>query len=359
MSARKNITLGFSASVIPLALRADAMYRRLPRLQPVANVTSLPTLSIIIPARNEEHNLRRLLPSLKAQVYPGELELIVVNDQSTDGTTSVAHEYGARVISAGDLPRDWLGKPHACHTGAQAARGEWLLFTDADTRHARLSAASAVTHALDQQLDGLSILPQQEMHGLFNRVVLMVAFAGLFAGFRPANPMLNGQYLLIRRDAYQESGGFAAVRTEMMEDLAYGRLLAERGYAVPLMRGEALAQVFMYMDWRHMWRGMMRLGSGSLRMSRSSALLTAIFITGAMMPIWVLFFERQRLKEGHRIWLIWATALTSLMPWSRHFGSRWGALLAPLGATFVQLSAFWGLLSQLLGRGVPWKDRKV
>lgn len=359
MSTKRNVTMGLSISVIPLALRAEAMYRRLPRLLPIANVTALPSLSIIVPARNEAENLRRLLPSLNEQVYPGQLEVIVVDDQSTDGTAAVAREHGARVIPVGDLPPGWNGKPHACQRGAQTAQGEWLLFTDADTCHARLSAASAVTYAQDQQLDGLSIFPQQEMHGFFNQVVLMVAFAGLFAGLRPSNPMLNGQYVLISRLAYQQSGGFGAVRSEMMEDLAFGRLLAERGFRVPMMRGENLAQVFMYVDWRHMWRGMTRVGSGSLRWSHPGALVTALFITGAMMPVWVLLFERQRLKEGRRIWLVWATALTSLIPWSRHFGSHWGALLVPLGAAFVQLSALWGMLSRLLGRGVSWKNRKV
>lgn len=359
MSARRNLTLGFSLSVIPLALRAEAIYRQLPSLKAVANVTHLPSLSIIVPARNEAENLRRLLPTLQGQVYPGELELIVVDDQSTDETALVAEQYGARVVSGVDLPPGWLGKPHACHQGAQVAGGEWLLFTDADTVHARLSAASAVTYALTHQLHGLSIFPQQKMHGFFNQAVLMVAFAGLFAGLRSSSPMINGQYLLVHRDVYQESNGFAAVRSQMLEDLAYGRLLAELGFRLPMMRGESLAQVFMYVNWRHMWNGMMRLGSGSLAWSQSGAIITGIFITGAMMPIWVLLFERQRLREGRSIWLIWGTGLTTLIPWSKHFGSRWGTLLAPLGALFVQISAVSGMLSRLLGRGVPWKDRKV
>ncbi len=359
MSTKSHVTLGLSLSVIPLALRAEAMYRRLPVLRPVANVTALPSLSIIIPARNEAQNLRRLLPSLNGQVYAGDVEIIVVDDQSTDGTADVAQQYGARVHPIKELPPGWLGKPHAAQCGAQEAEGEWLLFTDADTCHARLSAASAVTYAQEMGLHGLSIFPQQEMRGLLDRTVLMIAFAGLFAGFRRSSPMINGQYLLVRRDVYEESGGFASVKTEMMEDLAYGRALFEQGFRVPMMRGETLAQVFMYTNWRHMWQGMTRVGSGSLRMSRPGALITAIFITGAMMPVWVLFFERQRLRERRSLWLVWGAALTSLVPWSRRFGTKWSALFAPLGAAFIQLSALWGLISRLLGRGVSWKDRTV
>jgi cellulose synthase/poly-beta-1,6-N-acetylglucosamine synthase-like glycosyltransferase len=359
MSKRSKVSLALSMSVIPLALRAEAMYRYLPRLQPVANVTSLPSLSIIVPARNEGNNLRRLLPSLNEQVYAGEMELIVVDDQSADDTACVASRYGAKVIPAGELPPGWLGKPHASHIGAQAASGEWLLFTDSDTCHARLSAATAVTYALDQGLDGLSIFPHQEMYSLFNQAVMTVAFAGLFASLRRTTPTLNGQYLLIHREVYERSGGFAAVRKELMDDLAYGRLLAKHGFRVPVMHGEDLAQVFMYANWRHMWSGMVRLGSGSMGWSWLQAVVPFIFITGAMMPLWMPIFERQSLREERKIWVIWIMGLISLIPWSRHFGTVWGALLAPFGALFVQLAAVWGLVSRLLGRGVSWKTRKV
>jgi hypothetical protein len=115
----------------------------------------------------------------------------------------------------------------------------------------------------------------------------------------------------------------------------------------------------MYVNWQHMWRGMVRLGSGSLRWSRLQAAIPFIFITGAMMPLWMPLFERQSLREERKIWVVWIMALISLIPWSRHFGTVWGALLAPLGALFVQLAAVWGLLSRLLGRGVFWKTRKV
>jgi chlorobactene glucosyltransferase len=335
------------------------MYRRLPKLELGTGHDDLPSLSIIVPARNEAENLRRLLPSLNNQVYRGRLEIIVVDDNSTDETAAIADSCGARVVSAPPLPPGWLGKPHACHSGAAAAQGEWLLFTDADTSHAPFSAATAVSHAIFHQLDGLSIFLQQVTSGWLDRAVLMVALAGLFAGMRRSSPTLNGQYLLIRRDAYFNSGGFAAVRGEMLEDLAFGRRLADQSYFVPIMRGESLARVYMYNNWGQMWRGVMRLGAGSFRWAGLGSLLAVTLVTGAMMPIWVLLFRPKQLDDRPGFWWIWGTGIGAFIPWARRLGAGWQALLAPIGAVFVQLSAVSGLLFRLLGRGISWKNRLV
>jgi Glycosyl transferase family 2 len=379
-------TLGFSLSVLPFLARSERVYRRLPQLpvQACSAGAELPPLSIIVPARNEAHNLRRLLPSLLNQDYAGAMEIIVVDDHSTDETVDVVQcAMGAarsrpgrrlRLIAAPDLPAGWLGKPHASHLGACAAQGEWLLFTDADTEHGALSAASAVTYAAAHNLDGLSVFPRQETEGLVDRAVLVVAFAGLFAALRRSTTMLNGQYVLMRRAVYEESGGFAAVRAEMMDDLAFGKMLAQQGYKTPMMRGESVASVHMYDDWYQAWRGLTRLGSGSLRYQGLAALAPAIFITGVMMPLWTLIFNRRYIREIPSLRWIWLTAVAGFVPWARRFDSRQPAvqerrlsavqpaltaLAAPAAAVFVQAAAVWGLLSRFLGSGVSWKDRKV
>jgi chlorobactene glucosyltransferase len=382
--------LVFSTAVLPLLARAERAYQRMPSLPP-SKAAELPPLSIIVPARNEARNLRRLLPSLLSQRYPGDLEIIVVDDNSEDETADVVtcefedfHHKNSylnpenrqlRLIRVADLPPGWLGKPHAAHIGAAAARGQWLLFTDADTMHDPGSAASAVAYAEAENLHGLSVFPRQETRGLADSAVLMVAFAGLFAAQRRRTTMLNGQYMLVRRDAYEASGGFAAVRSEMLEDLAFGRLLAGQGYQAPMMHGEAVAGVHMYDDWRQMWHGVTRLGAGSLRFNGLLALISVIFVTGVMMPIWTLIFNRHFIRETPRLRLIWLTAVLSFLPWARRFndqGAQSGraamwrkgrtvlrAALAPPAAAFVFLSALWGLTSRLLGRGLAWKGRKV
>lgn len=359
MSKHGRIMTAFVFAVPPLAWRGSAFYQKLPQLLPEKSATALPSLSIIVPARNEAPNLRRLLPSLQQLDYPGAVEIIVVDDQSSDDTAVVAQAHGARVIPIVELLPGWLGKPHASHMGALAAQGEWLLFTDADTRHNPLSAATAMNYARQHQLDGISLFLQQETRGWLDDSALMVAFAGLFAGMKTGAPVLNGQYILLNRQRYLESGGFAAVRNEMLEDLAYGRLLQQKGYRVPILRGEKLAQVFMYASRGQMWRGIMRLGSGSLRWSGVGALLTAVFITGVMSPVLAPLLTLTHRLKRRTLLLYWAVVWLSLWPWTRLMRPGWHALLTPIGAVTIQIAATYGVIRRRLGRGLTWKNRTV
>jgi chlorobactene glucosyltransferase len=347
--------------VPPLAMRANRAYNSLPTLD-VRDHSSmpLPSLSIIVPARNEEVNLQRLLPSLKALRYPGDVELIVVDDNSSDQTTSVAQSHGATLINLnGDLPDGWKGKPNACHHGAAAASGDWLLFTDADTWHDPDSAASAVCYALQNKLDGLSLFLKQETRGMLDASVLHTAFAGLFSGWQKGQPVLNGQYILLRRDVYENSGGFATVRGEMLEDLAMGHYLTKLSYRVPILHGEKAGSVAMYPDVTHLWRGMTRLSAGSMRWSGSGSILTAFFITGVASPLVVFAMSATGKVRWRWTFLSWIVVFLPFVRWGRQFGSIALASTAPFGAVLVQAAAVWGFGRRLLGRGIKWKDRRV
>ncbi len=359
--SRAHFSVGLSLLALWFGIRAEQKYRALP---PLGNRTpererTLPLLSVIVPARNEEKNLQQLLPRLKNLDYAGAVEIIVVDDHSRDDTRAVAEHFGARVLRVQELPAGWHGKPHACHIGAGAARGEWLLFTDADTLHTADSAAHAVIFARQHALDGLTLFLQQTPRNVLQGAVLSTAFAGLFAGARADKTLMNGQYILLRRDVYFASGGFEAVRAEPLEDLALGNRLRKLGYAFLALRGENAASVCMYADTRQMWHGMTRLGAGSLKWSGSGALVTALFTTALMSPLLVLADVLR--GKLHFAWLLlaWLAASASVMPFARRFGSLWFALLAPVGALFVLLAAWWGLLLRVLGRGIHWRGRSV
>jgi chlorobactene glucosyltransferase len=357
LSWQRAAALSFLA--LPLGLKAERAYQAMPSLPHLSSDDRLPMLSIIVPARNEAANLRRLLPLLQELHYPGSYEVVVVDDNSTDRTAAIAAAHGARVISLESLPPGWLGKPHACHQGALAAEGEWLLFTDADTLHAADGPAQAVAYAVQHRLDGLSIFLRQECKNLVDRLPLTAAFAGLFAGLGRSNKLLNGQYILLRGQVYRDSGGFAAVRDEPLEDLALGDRLSRLGYQVPIMRGEETASVEMYDSASQVWHGMARLGSGTLNWSGFGAVLTAVFITALMSPlITAIGVLTGRLN---RKWLpvTWLAATISMVNWARRFGSPGWSILAPVGAGLVQAAAIWGLISRLLGRSLRWKGRRV
>ncbi len=341
-----------------LAFRSERSYQSLPRLNAEKIAQNLPSLAIIIPARNEAENLPKLLDSLRQLDYPGTLEIIVVDDQSADATAQIASQYGARVVSLRELPAGWLGKPHACQCGAEAASAELLLFTDADTVHTPESASAAVTHLVENDLEGLSMFLQQRTRSSLDASALMLAFAALFAGSGAQTGLLNGQYILLKRETYFASGGFAAVRNRQLEDVALGKALQNGGYRVALLRGESLAAVQMYQAQGQLWNGLTRLGSGALRETGPAAAWTILFTTLIASPLALasIFWMNNQTS----LWLfLWASAAAFCLPWARRLGSVKLAMFAPFAATLMVASGVWGLAQRLTKRGNLWKGRRV
>src|SRR5579864_182200 len=190
-----------------------------------------PEVSIIIPARNEEASLGSCLESLVAQNGVA-LEIIVVNDHSTDRTREIANSFpNVKVMDAPPLPPGWTGKNNAAMTGAAQATGEWLLFTDADTVHLPGSLARALNEAKAGRAALLSCSPEQVVSGFWERAVMPLIFAELAAHYRPSEvsdptspaAAANGQYILIRREAYDAIGGHAVVADKILEDVELAR----------------------------------------------------------------------------------------------------------------------------------------
>jgi GT2 family glycosyltransferase len=223
-------------------------------------------VSAIVPARNEEATIARAIASLAAQ--PEIVEVVIVNDESTDGTAAVlsrlvAEEPKLRVYDAGPLPTGWVGKNHAAWEGAQHAIGQWLLFTDADAVHLPGSTAKALAEAEAAGASMISYSPGQEMRTWWERALIPFIYCRLSQLYSyavvndPRSPIVaaNGQYLLIRRDAYQTIGGHAAVSGEVLEDVALAR--RARAAQVPLhfAPDAQIARVRMYTSFRAMWEG--------------------------------------------------------------------------------------------------------
>ena len=213
-----------------------------------------PTVSIVVPARNEEACLGACLESLLAQ-KGADFEVIVVDDSSSDRTRAIAESYsGARVISPGPLADGSSGKCNAAQAGADVAGGEWLLFTDADTVHLPGSIARALSEAREHRADLLSYSPQQEVHGLIERALMTVIFAELAVTYRakdvsdPTSPAAaaNGQYLLISREAYNAVGGHAAVARTLLEDVALAQAVKRSGRRLRFRYGGDMVRTRMY-----------------------------------------------------------------------------------------------------------------
>ena len=220
-----------------------------------------PEVSVIVPARNEEACLAECLRSLMGQTG-APYEIIVVDDHSSDGTRKIAESFPVRVISADPLPQGWSGKCNAVWTGAKAAKGKWLLFTDADTKHAANSIASGLDEAKRHDAALLSYSPRQEVHSFAERALMPVIFAELAATYRPKDvcdpkspaAAANGQYLLIRRDVYDAVGGHAAVATAILEDVELAKRVKQTGRRLQFRVSDAVS-TRMYRSFLQMWEG--------------------------------------------------------------------------------------------------------
>ena len=266
-----------------------------------------PKVSVIIPARDEQANIGRCLRSILAQQGVA-FQVIVVDDHSTDRTAEIARWMMADVphppssgpaaslltgvggpylpavgkcgsgsplpLSAQPpqailiearrpLPTGWTGKANALASALPHAKGEWLLFTDADTEHAPGSLAAAVQEAEQYRADLFSLSPEQQVEGFCERALMPVVFAELATTFRPrdvsdpATPVAaaNGQYLLIRLAVYQAIGGHAAVAGDVLEDVALARRAKAAGYSLRFRLGKGMVRTRMYRGWRQMRGG--------------------------------------------------------------------------------------------------------
>jgi hypothetical protein len=324
-------------------------------------------VSVIVPARNEEASLRACLESLISQ--PGiEFEIIVVDDGSTDGTRAIAESFaGVRVIEPGPLPPGWTGKNNAVTAGARQARGEWLLFTDADTVHKPGSLARAVAEAEQHHADLLSYSPEQEVYGFWEKAIMPVIFAELARTYRPSEvsdprspaAAANGQYLLITRSAYDAVGGHAAIATTLLEDVALARAVKASGRTIFFRFGGDAVRTRMYRTLPQLIEGwtknlvLLFPHPGRLALRRLCDFVVAIIGYAIAIVAW---------RTGSAIVAFVVAAVTSMFMLflfrrirQAHFS--WDAtVLAFLGLPFFSYLLLRSKLSYNRGK-VPWKGR--
>jgi len=256
------------------------------------------TISAIVPARNEEHNLARVVQSLAAQ--PEIREIIVVDDQSTDATPQVLEKLcqqfpQLKTARTEMLPPGWTGKNHAIWVGLEHATGDALLFTDADTEHLPGSAARALDDAAAHNALLVSYSPEQETVTWWEKALLPLIFCRLsrhFSYARVNNPALpdaaaNGQYLLLDRRVYDAIGGHMAVASQVLEDVEIAKRAKIAGYRLHFASGQGIVRARMYRSFGDLWEGwsknLYRLVGGT-----PDALWKELFVTVPWGPL-VLF----------------------------------------------------------------------
>jgi len=367
-----------------------------PKVRPVDGLLSKapgggewPFVSVIVPARNEERNLPGLLPTLLFQHYP-KYEVIVVDDQSTDATPQILAEWAMRdprlhVIRGEELPKDegWMGKPHAMMQGASIAKGDWLLFTDADTEHGPLALSSSIAYAMRHEVDLLTIIPDIELGTPSEKLIMPVASMGismLYPFYRVNDPksstaIANGQYILVRRDVYDAVGGIERVKDKIAEDLEFGKAIKSDGYRLRIADGRHLMSVRMYTNLGEVWEGWSKNVVLSMQGNPAQGVMAAagvfsVVILPVVLVRWVLKLWRDAQRSGHsddRLAAGWATAISAwflALPLVYRYrldratglSPAW-TLTLPLGVAIFGVLMLWSLARLLTGKGVTWKGR--
>lgn len=259
----------FFSSVTKLieALRAWRLVRLLPEESSASMSPEYPMLSVVVPARNEERNLEEALRTVLGQDYRN-LEVILVDDRSTDGTGRImehlaAGREGTSVIHVQELPEGWLGKNHAVWVGAGRARGDWLLLTDADVCFHPTASRRAIAHAEEKGLDHLTLIPELHLSGYWLRsfVAFFYAVFLVLRGYYKASVPSSrtgvgiGAFNLIRREAYEKAGGYAALANRPDDDLTLGDRVKKLGMRQELALGHGLIEVEWYASLSELFEG--------------------------------------------------------------------------------------------------------
>lgn len=255
-------------------------------------------VSVIIPARNEEAAIARAVRSVAGQA--GVREIVVVDDHSEDRTGAILDELRAevpalRVVPSGALPANWTGKSYALATGAERASGRWLLFTDADTVHRPGGLAALVERAEREGVDLLSLSPAQRLGTWWEKAVIPVIYVRLARLYRFAEvsdpsstaAAANGQFILIRREAYERAGGHRAVAGALLEDVELARRVKAGGGRLLFLPGAAWVETRMYRNFGQMWEGWTKnlyllLGGSVARVAR---VLAEAVLLDVIMPL--------------------------------------------------------------------------
>jgi chlorobactene glucosyltransferase len=368
--------IAFLPWAVLLLVALPLSFWRRPRLaaSPADPPPDAPLVSVIVPARDEAENISGCLGALLQSKWP-RYEIVVVDDRSQDGTREIAEALAeqtarrVRVVTGDPLPDGWIGKPWACWQGYRAARGDLLLFTDADTRHGPELLPRAVGGRPDRRA-------HQIMVGFWERLMLPHVWFVITSRYplmtrvnRSDNPltvMANGQFILTRRDAYDAIGGHESVRDEVVEDVRLAQRMVEAGRSLFVAHGEEFISTRMYSSLAGIIEGWSKNVASGARLGAWPAVRAVAPWVAVALPLiaWVLPPALLAVViaglggPGLRLWALAATGV-SLFFWSvfdlHHRVPIAYALTFPFGALATALIF---VRSALRGGRIRWKGRE-
>ena len=377
------LSLVWFALVAWLILRAWGQRGALPRVvpAPVAAAGAAEPVAVIVPARDESANIEPCVRSLQAQRYPPErLRIVVIDDASSDDTAAIVARLAAEdpritLLHAPALPPGWKGKVHASWFGVQSLPPEtpWLCFLDADMRAHPLALASALRAAQSGAIDLLTLAPQHDLRSFAERLILpcglyLLGFSQDLTRIQAPDSdqvVATGQFMLIRRSAYDAIGGYAIVRESICEDVDLALGLKRRGFRVLMQDGSAVLSTRMYTGWGTLWPGiaknLIEMLGGAPRTLATALCAVLLAWAAVLLPLLdALGCSAGRHAECVALVpaLLGAGALFGLhLAGALHFGIPWWyGLIFPIGYATGACIALDSVRWRLVGR-VHWKGR--
>jgi Glycosyl transferase family 2 len=351
--------------------RCEEADRQAARNPPSSNVGGY-EISVLIPARNEEQNIRAMVESVLANGGV-EFEVVVLDDHSTDRTAEIVSDFArrdprVRLESAPPLPSGWCGKQHACHVLAGRAHHPLLVFMDADVRLAPDALARMAAYTKTSGIDLASGVPHQEL-GTFSERLLIPQIHFILLGYLPM-PFMRwtqrpefsagcGQLFIARRDAYEAMGGHAMIRQTLHDGVKLPRAFRRAGYRTDLFDATDLASCRMYHTNGETWRGLGKNATEGLAAPGTILPMTALLLGGQVLPFVLTLFATSLSTTGLVAALLacalaYAPRLLAVKLFRQPLGS---ALLHPLGVVML-LSVQWiALVRQFAGKPAVWKGR--
>ena len=345
------------------------------RLDPVSQkLDDPPMVSVCVPARDEERGIRACLESLLKQDYP-EFEVIVVNDHSTDHTGELIRELAEKdsrliALDGEELPTGWLGKPFALHQAFQKAKGEILLFTDADPVFEPNALRTAVFTMQERKLDALTLMPKAEFGSFWERAVqpTIFGFIGSLTRFGKVNSqdhksaMGFGAFLMFKRSAYEAISGHEGGKADVLEDVLIAKRLKKAGFKLLVADAKRLFSIRMYYGFREIWIGWRK--NMFLAMKRSVAralyyvfMVLAFVLTPYLVLGWNVVVGSDLLWIGLSLFGVSMVSAATIKTCDELGLGRINACLFPIGAVVMAAIMINSMIQVLVFSRTEWRGR--
>jgi glycosyltransferase involved in cell wall biosynthesis len=335
--------------------------------QPILAATKLPSISVILTVLNEEKNIENVINSLVSLEYP-DYEVIAINDRSTDKTpeilTRLAQQHSnLKVHKVENLPEGWFGKNHGLHFGSTHARGEWLLFTDADVTMEKDTLLKTISYALEKKLDHLTIHERHYQDGFFMRSMMLAMHVSYNMVMRPwrisfawsKKSVGRAAFNLVKRSSYLKCGGHKLIALECLDDLKLGELMKKSGMRQDVVDAHEFVEFKWYSTLREFVVGLEKNGFAFFNYAFLAAFRDIFFaMIFYFLPIIAVIYGSGQVREINVLNMLLTFALTAIVA-QKYRVKIFYALFYPIGISMLLYTIVKSMIATYKNKGVIWR----